>query len=121
MWEFAPAGGLQVPDSPSVLDLQDVLRTLRAELAEEVGIRKPLRDAKAIAVVLDRDASSADIVVRATIEGPAPALSIAGEHAWECAQACWVGTDRLAGFLGSAPGGVIKPTMAIAKFLGWAP
>lgn len=121
MWEFAPAGGLHVPDSPSVLDLQDVLRTLRAELAEEVGIRKPLRNARAAAIVSDRAASSADIVVRATIEGPAPALSIAGEHAWECSQACWVGTDRLAGFLESAPGGVIGPTKAIARFLGWAP
>lgn len=119
MWEFAPAGGLQVPESPSALDLQAVLRTLRAELAEEVGIQHSLRNARTVAIVSDRAASSADIVVRATIEGPAPTVSITGEHAWECSQACWVEIDRLTEFLGSAPGGVIGPTMAITSFLDW--
>jgi|GEM_PF-6854483 len=119
MWEFAPAGGLHVPASPSVLDLADIMQTLRAELAEEVGINDPPRDPVAIAVVSDQTASSVDIVVRALIDGPAPALSIAGEYSWECSQAKWVHLDQVTGFLGLAPGGVIEPTLAIARFVGW--
>ncbi|UYV14124.1 MAG: hypothetical protein NCW75_07485 [Phycisphaera sp.] len=120
MWEFAPAGGLHVPESPSVLDLNGVMRTLRAELAEEVGVTSPLQDARVVASVVDRAARSVDIIVRATIGGPAPALSSAGEHAWECAEARWVAVERVPGFLGSAPGGVIEPTLAVARFLDWA-
>ncbi len=119
MWEFAPAGGLQVPESPAVLDVQDVLVTLRTELAEEVGVTAALQDARAVALVLDEAASSLDVVVRASIAGPGPVLSITGEHAWECAQARWVIIDGVAAFLASASGGVIEPTLEIARYLGW--
>jgi 8-oxo-dGTP pyrophosphatase MutT (NUDIX family) len=117
MWEFAPAGGLQV--SRSALDLEGVLVTLRAELREEVGVTAALHEARAVALVLDEAASSLDVVVRASVRGPAPALSIAGEHAWECARARWVPLEGVASFLLDAPGGVIEPTWAIARFLGW--
>lgn len=121
MWEFAPAGGLHVPESPATLGLDDIMGTLRAELAEEVGVSGTLLGAQAVALVSDEDASSVDIIVRASLDGPAPGLSIPAEHAWECAQARWIAVDRVAEFLGSAPGGVIEPTFAIARFLGWVP
>lgn len=117
MWEFAPAGGLQA--SAALVHLDGVLVTLRAELGEEVGVRAALHDARAVALVHDEVASSLDVVVRASLAGPAPVLSIAGEHAWECARARWVGVGDVASFLETAPGGVIEPTLAIASFLGW--
>lgn len=120
MWELAPAGGVHVPKLPTTLGLDDILGTLRAELAEEVGVTKPLRNTRAVAFVADGAASSVDIVLRATLDGPAPALFIAAERAWECTQAQWVVLERVAEFLQSAPGGFIEPTLAIARFLGWA-
>ncbi len=120
MWEFAPAGGLHVPQSPITLGLQDILGTLRAELAEEVGITQRLHDTKAIALVADHDARSVDIIVRGRLDGEAPKPSILGTHAWESAQARWIGLETLAAFLESAPGGAIEPTLVIARFLGWS-
>lgn len=119
MWEFAPAGGLHAPNSRDTLHLDDFLHTLREELAEEAGITQPPHDARAIALVADQAATSVDIIVHARLEGAAPAPAVSGDHAWECIQACWVGIEQLDAFLATAPGGVIEPTRAIARFLGW--
>ncbi len=119
MWEFAPAGGLHPADNSAVLSLEDVLKTLNAELSEEVGIDRDITNAQSIGVVADVQASSMDIVVRAAIPGSAPKITIHGEHAWECADARWVPIEKLDMFLKSADGGVIGPTWAIARHLGW--
>lgn len=119
MWEFAPAGGLHAPDRQGTLGLDRVLQTLRAELAEEVGVTSSLERARAVALVADAAARSLDIIVRAHISGNAPELRIAGEHAWECWEARWVFVDEVGRFLRSAEGGVIEPTLGIACWLGW--
>ncbi|MFI4882722.1 MAG: NUDIX hydrolase [Phycisphaerales bacterium JB064] len=119
MWEFAPAGGLHVPERRGALGLGHVLETLRTELAEEVGVTAHLEQARAVALVADADARSLDIIVRAHIAGPAPVLRIGGEHAWECSEARWVFVDEVASFLRDAEGGVIEPTLEIARWLGW--
>lgn len=119
MWEFAPAGGLHPVANTSVLGLNHVLRTLRAELLEEVGIDVPLQNVQPIAVVADPTARSMDIAVRAQLPGEAPKPRIQGEHAWECSEATWVPISEVARFLLSAPGGAIEPTVALARWLGW--
>lgn len=119
MWEFAPAGGLHAVDAPATLSIDHVLRTLKAEMFEEVGITPTLLGARAIGAVTDARAASLDIIVRARIDGEAPSLKIDGEHAWECADARWVPIEELSTFFRSTEGGVIEPTLEIARYLGW--
>jgi hypothetical protein len=119
MWEFAPAGGLHVPASPAVLGLDDVMATLRAELVEEVGVEAPLGGAQAVALVADAEARSLDVIVRARIAGEAPPLRIGGAHAWECAEALWVAISELPAVFDGCQGGVITPTVEVARWLGW--
>lgn len=119
MWEFAPAGGLRVPAVPSVVGLGAVMETLCAELAEEVGVDAPLRGARPVALVVDPAACSVDVIVRASIDGAAPPLRIAGEHAWECAEAKWVAVAEVGSFLGACRGAVIEPALCVARWLGW--
>ena len=119
MWEFAPAGGLHAVDPPALLSINNVLETLHAELREEVGIETTLSDAHAIGMVTDASASSVDIVVRARIDGEAPPLTIDGENVWECADARWVPIEDLDAFFDSAEGGVIEPTLQIARYVRW--
>ncbi|MBN4052673.1 hypothetical protein JYU07_00150, partial [Roseiflexus sp. AH-315-K22] len=52
LWELGPAGGLDVPPvGVATLDHTDLLAQANAELREEVGIREPIRTARAIALV----------------------------------------------------------------------
>lgn len=120
MWEFAPAGGLGVPETDGFFGLGHVLDTLHAELSEEVGVMQRVEGARAVAVAMDRGARSADIIVRARLDGPAPPLRVPAEHAWECMEACWAPIAGLSGFFDRAEGGVIEPTLAVARWLGWA-
>lgn len=117
MWEFAPAGGLEASASPASLDLEGVMRTLRTELREEVGVVSPLCDARAIGLVFDPRARSLDVIVRARIEGEPPPLRTGGEHAWECADARWIDAAELDRMLATLEGGVIEPTLEIARHL----
>lgn len=119
MWEFAPAGGLHAVHGPAHLGLEHVLSTLRDELAEEVGITAALQTPAVRAVVLDGLARSADIVVEAWLAGTPRPVTPAGEHHWECQAARWQPIETLGAFLGQAPGGVIAPTLAIARHMGW--
>lgn len=120
MWEFAPAGGLHVPERSGVFGLHHVLETLLTELDEEVGVRAPLRGARAVGLVVDGGARSVDVVVRSGLEGAAPPLRTSGEHAWECSEARWIPIDVFDDVLDRLEGGVIEPTRAIARWLRWA-
>ncbi|MEQ8316544.1 MAG: NUDIX domain-containing protein [Phycisphaerales bacterium] len=117
MWEFAPAGGLESPESSGSLGLEGIMQTLRAELREEVGVASPLCDARAIGIVFDSRARSLDVVIRARIEGETPTLQPGAERAWECADARWVDAARLERTLEELDGGVIEPTLEIARHL----
>ncbi|MFI4916376.1 MAG: hypothetical protein ACIAS6_07720 [Phycisphaerales bacterium JB060] len=119
MWEFAPAGGLHIPERPGVFGLHHVLETLSTELNEEVGVRSPLRGARAIGLVVDAVARSVDVVVRTALEGAAPPLRTSDEHAWECSEAQWIPVDAFDDVIDHLVGGVIEPTRAIARHLGW--
>lgn len=119
MWEFAPAGGLALAPSPSTLGLDHVLSTLRAEMREEVGLSEALLAPRTIGVVIDPAAHSVDIVVRARLSNPSPMLRVDEDRRWECAEARWVAVEALGEFLAVAPGGVIEPTRAIGRGLGW--
>jgi len=120
-WEFAPAGGLHPVEAPAVLTIQHVLDTLAAEFAEEVGIAAKLQHPRPIGLIADASASSVDIVVRASVDAAESEFRIAGDHAWEITEARWVPTEALPSFLASARGGVIEPTITIARRLGWVP
>ena len=117
MWEFAPAGGLEVPVSSGAFGLEAVVDTLRAELDEEVGVGSPLVDARAIGLVFDPLARSLDVIIRARIEGEPPPLRTGEDRAWECADARWIRLAELGQELATLEGGVIEPTLTIADVL----
>ncbi len=118
MWEFAPAGGLGEPQSPT-FGIEGVLPTLAAELNEEVGIADPLCDQQTIGLVVDPHARSVDIVIRAEVANGLPSLRTDGAHAWECIDARWVPIQEFEQETAQFDGGVIEPTLAIARHLGW--
>ncbi|MEO1008865.1 MAG: NUDIX hydrolase [Planctomycetota bacterium] len=118
MWEFGPSGGLEAADDARVLGQPDLLRTLRRELHEEVGIAHPLRDARVVGIVPDPGARSVDVLVRARLEGDPPPLRPPREHAWEYDEARWIPIADLPAFLDHEP--VIGPMIATARWLGWA-
>ncbi|MCW5757682.1 MAG: NUDIX hydrolase [Phycisphaeraceae bacterium] len=119
MWEFAPAGGLHSVQAPASLGLEQVLSTLTCELAEEAGINAPLEGVRAVALVADAEADSVDVIVRARLAGEAPGPAPGGAHEWEYSCLRWVPLDGFGAFAASEPGGMIEPTLVVARWLGW--
>lgn len=119
MWELAPAGGLHAVEGRALIGFGHVLATLAAELQEEAGIVAPLLGARAVALVADPFARSVDIIVRARLEEASTPPEASGAHEWEYSSLRWVPIVGFGAFASSARGGVIEPTLAVARWLGW--
>lgn len=126
LWELAPGGGLESAD---------VWAQLLQEMEEELslpGLRscegeflRPVGPTDLLGLSIDPNTPSVDVVVRVRLtrglgsiatEGGA---SGSGEHAWEYGSVRWVAIDALADLARGEAGGIIPPSLAIWRGLGW--
>lgn len=118
MWELGPSGGVQ-PRGAGAPTLEDLRRQLGEELQEEAGVRADCAGAEPVAVCTDPLARSLDVVMRVEVgSGAAADASVVHPRA-EYSEIRWVERGAMARFCVEAPGGVIGPTGAALRALGW--
>jgi 8-oxo-dGTP pyrophosphatase MutT (NUDIX family) len=113
MWELTPAGGVEPPVPPArELAHGDLAAELVRELREETGLEPPPTRAlpPALCIVLDRLASSYDIILRLDLPEPSTPRPSPGSQ-WESLEFRWLSLDDVSRFLAHEP--VIEPTRAV--------
>ena len=110
LWEFGPAGGVDVPGGRRELSPADIIEEARREAREETGL--DLRDThgEILALLIDHGVGSADILVRMTLgEAPAPSTN------WEYQAVRWCSDDELDAWVREKPETLIPPARAIIE------
>ncbi len=116
LWELGPAGGIPVP-APTIRELDEraIREQVLAEAAEEVGIA--LRPGPIVALARDWIACSDDIVVRCEADGVGSVGSPGSP--WEYDETRWVPVVEVPAFDREHAAGIIGPTRALFRVLGW--
>lgn len=125
LWEFGPSGGVKCPATGVTrLDERALVGALKDEGLEELGISLEMHTARPIAVVGDDEAASEDVIVRVELASPvdsrAAICSIGPEAGWEYVSTAWVPVMRLGGWITRHAGAMIPPSVALARWMGWA-
>lgn len=118
MWELGPSGGVQ-PRGAGAPTVEDLRRQLGEELEEETGLRVDCAGAAPVAVCTDPAARSLDVVLRVDVRGPASGDGRVVHPRGEYSEVRWVERGETARFCAEAPGGMIGPTVAALRALGW--
>jgi 8-oxo-dGTP pyrophosphatase MutT (NUDIX family) len=105
LWEFAPAGGVDVPAPGVSLDDALLEAVMRQELEEEVGLDgRLLESITPRLVAFNREACSYDIALFAEIKDGIDALRDHAAHrTWEYERVEWVPIEHLDGARGACP------------------
>lgn len=105
LWEFAPAGGVDVPAPGASLDDALLEAVMRQELEEEVGLDGRLLDSITPRLVaFNREACSYDIALFAEIKDGIDALRDHAAHkTWEYERVEWVPIEHLDEVRGACP------------------
>lgn len=124
-WELAPSGGIKTPSvSVREFGIEHVRRGLIEEAFEELGVAFTGFAVEAVAIVSDDEAASDDVLLRVrlpeAIDSRRGVCASADAGAWEYVETAWVPTSRLGVWIGRSPGAMIPPSVAVARWLGWA-
>lgn len=123
LWELGPSGGVDPPAATvDRLDAGELWRALLGEIHEELGLDVDLKPGAIIAVQDDPIGSSFEVIIR--VELPAAVEDLAERAAaassWEYEATRWVPVAGVGAFDAAEGEGIIPPTRALFRFLGWA-
>ncbi len=121
MWELAPSGGLD-PLSASIARMngEDAWRQLLVEVEEELELSVAPDPGRVVALTHDGLANSCDVCVRVELARPLEdVMATAGRLGWEYETTRWVPTADVRTFETQEGDGIIPPTRALFRVLGW--
>lgn len=123
MWEIAPAGGVNTPQSPwTNLGPETFADALAEEAREELGLTIDPAGTRPVAIVIDETARSVDVIVAHSwphIINPKKPVACAAGCTWEYLDTCWLSRDDAQVFDRDHAASIV-PVMRIAlRWLGW--
>ncbi|MEO1584883.1 MAG: hypothetical protein AAFR96_09985 [Planctomycetota bacterium] len=120
LWELGPSGGIDPPPlSQTSLDGLDVFRQLVVEMREETGIPADPDPGPILAITVDDEATSADLVMRIDLARPVEEIIAHSESArsfgWEYETTRWIPCRDFGRF--EAASACIPPTTALTPIV----
>jgi hypothetical protein len=122
LWENAPSGTVSGPEpGEEIIGWPSVIRTLRAEGMEELGIDLHQASVQWIALLEDAEACSVDVVLRLTLmqnveELRLPCAIYEGGR-WEYVDAAWVWMSELGEWVEKQGHAVSAPTRGLVRWM----
>lgn len=120
LWELGPSGGMPLPrEGVSELGLDDFVEHLREETREEAGIEIGGAFCTCAGFCRDFVARSLDVMVRVELRERVEEVASRARD-WEYEDVRWVAVDEVEGLDRRLGAGIIAPTRAFFRVMGWA-
>jgi len=118
LWELGPSGGVTAPPGATSITTRDLAGHLEDEISEETGLHSGGQGVP-FAILRDHIARSDDVALRVDLGALEPILGASRPANWEYTHTQWVPIEEIAAFEREHAAGIIAPTRALFRFLGW--
>lgn len=118
-WELGPSGGVSAPPGSTFINAADLAGHLDDEISEETGLHSAGRGVP-FAILRDHVARSDDVALRVDLGSLEPILGASRPANWEYTQTQWIPVEQVRAFDREHAAGIIAPTRALFRLLGWA-